>query len=249
MTATHSTPSFAYDPTYDAWQTYLDPSDPEYVPDSDTGRPIEIYGVGFRNGYAPPLSFGGPSAGPPDFEEGERFCETCSPPTVSGPTDRNVYPLGFGTPDPEDDVSNNVVRYLPLTGGGFDTTPWAVGTSTSGLAPGDPVPTGTLNASAGETFEFVIDGSDPDVDAYLRESLDAGVLEFTIVSMHSAEQGQSTANPSFYTKESADSAAIPPSVEITFHLPEPGAGLGLAVGGLALAALHRRRRPLTSEVA
>ena len=65
--------------------------------------------------------------------------------------------------------------------------------STSGLAPGDPVPTGTLNASAGETFEFVIDGSDPDVDAYLRESLDAGVLEFTIVSMHSAEQGQSTA--------------------------------------------------------
>ncbi len=120
---------------------------------------------------------------------------------------RNVFPWAPGVPDPEGDVANHVVRLPPLTGGGF--TPFAVGQSTSGLAPGDPVPQGSSGATAGETFEFVVDTSDPDVLAYLREGLDAGVLAFAVVSMHEPEEQQGGQNPDFYLTESADVAALP----------------------------------------
>jgi len=46
--------------------------DPSCVADADPGRPIELYGVGFRNGYAAPLAIGAPSvAGTPGLR-GER---------------------------------------------------------------------------------------------------------------------------------------------------------------------------------
>ena len=99
---------FSYDPTYDAWQTYLDPSHPSHVADGDAGRPIELYGVGFRNGYVGPLVIGAiTAAGPPNFEENERYCEGCG---AFGQAKRNIFPLDPGVPDPQGDVSNNVVR-------------------------------------------------------------------------------------------------------------------------------------------
>ena len=104
VTATHSSGVFAFDDTYDAWQTYLDPSDPDYVADSDTGRPIELYGIGLRNGYTD-LSLGALVVGTPDFEENESYGAT-----NEGQAIRNAYPLGFDIPDPEGDVSNNVLH-------------------------------------------------------------------------------------------------------------------------------------------
>src|SRR5688572_779872 len=130
--ATHFEGAFSYDPTYAAWQTYLDPPHPSHVADGDAGRPIELYGVGFRNGYVGPLVIGAiTAAGPPNFEENERYCEGCG---FMGQAKRNIFALDPGVPDPEGDVSNNVLRMSPLTGTGFNPSPWAIGKATSGLA-------------------------------------------------------------------------------------------------------------------
>lgn len=235
--ATHFQGVMDYDPTYDTWQTYLDAGDPSHVPDADPGRPLELYGVGFRNGYTS-LTTGVGAAGAPEFEENEAFCGGCAFTDVAA---RNVFPFDFGVPDPEGDVSNNVVRSAPLAGTGFDPIPWAIGLSTSGLAPGDPVPEGSFGTSAGETFEFTVDTSDPDILAYVQEGLDAGVLAFNIVSMHETAQMAGGSNPDFYMAETTDAAAIPPSMDVDVTvLPEPGAA-ALAAGVATLVLLGRRR--------
>ena len=41
---------FQYDPTFDAVTTSYLSTDLEYTPDQDPGKPIELFGVGFRNG-------------------------------------------------------------------------------------------------------------------------------------------------------------------------------------------------------
>ena len=240
VTASHFDGVFSYDPSYDSWRSYLPPSDPNYVADGDSGRPIELYGVGFRNGYVGPLVIGAISAaGPPNFEENERYCEGCG---ALGQAKRNIFPLDPGVPDPQGDVSNNVVRLAPLTGSGFDPSPWAIGKSTSGLAPGATVPQGEFSVHPGETFEFVLNLSDPDVLAYVRNGLNAGVLAFAITSMHDTAQQQGGTNPDFYTKENTDPAAKPPTIEIDVTLPEPGLGAGVACGLALLGALRRARR-------
>jgi hypothetical protein len=232
VTATHFQGDFVYDPTQDAWQTYLPPTHPLYVADSDAGRPLELFGVSVRNGYTLPLVVGatGP-AGPPGFEENERFCEGCG---FMGQAVRSAFPWDPGAADPEGDVSNNV-------GGGFDPFVWAIGESTSGLLPGAAVPQGVPGASAGETFEFEVDTSDPDVLAYVQESLDEGVLAFAITSMHETPMFSGGTNPSYYTSESADPAAIPPTVEVVVTVPEPGVVASLFAGSAAVVLLSRRR--------
>lgn len=200
---THSTGTFDYDPTYDAWQTYLDSGDPNHVADADSGRPLELYGVGFRGGYIR-ISTGPPNPGPPLFEEDDPFGGTL------GEDVRNVFALDFGVPDPEGDVSNNVAD-------GYDPTPWALGLSTSGLAPGDPVPQGVPGVSAGETFEFTVDLADPDVLAYVREGLADGVLAFSVVSLQETGMSGGT-NPSIYTSNNFDPAAVKPRIEIDVTL-------------------------------
>ena len=42
---------FVFDPTYDSALTYQT-NLPGSIPDSDPGRPVEMYGVGFRNGFS-----------------------------------------------------------------------------------------------------------------------------------------------------------------------------------------------------
>ncbi len=243
---THLTGAFDYDPTYDAWQTYLDPSHPDYVADSDAGRPIELYGVGLRSGYTH-IELGTGAAGPPDFEENESFCESC---TLGQPQfSRSAFPIDQYPPDPMDtdefDVTNNVevldASNVPLPVPGFDPEPWAIGLSTSGLGPGDPVPEGVKNVSAGETFEFTIDPTaDLHVREYLEDGLSNGVLAFAITSMHEVEQFVGTSRPNFATSESTDTATFKPSVEIEVTvLPEPR--YGLVAGAALLLALARRR--------
>jgi hypothetical protein len=234
----HFEGAFVYDPTYDAWQTYLDPGDPNYIADSDPGRPIELYGVGLRNGYTS-LVIGPLVSGPPNWEERDRYCEGgCG---GIGKTVRNAFPWDALAGDPLGDVSNNVTRPAPLTGSPFDPFPWALGTSTSGLDPGDPVPQGTFNTSPGETFEFDVELSDPDVLAYVRQGLNAGLLAFTISSLHDVEQMVGGTNPNFYTRESTDTAAVKPNMELVVFVPEPGFAAGLAASLGALGLLDRRR--------
>src|SRR5690606_34938609 len=42
---------FSYDPTPDPWQSIGTPTVPATIADEDPGRPLELFGAGFRNGF------------------------------------------------------------------------------------------------------------------------------------------------------------------------------------------------------
>jgi len=107
---------FSYDPTYDDVATYYDAADPDFMPDADTGRPVSLFGVGYRNGFDDAT-----------FVEGTAFGGNGS----TFRSVRNAFASDFES-SVRRDVSNNV-------DGRFNPTPFAVGT-TSGLNPGDLVP-------------------------------------------------------------------------------------------------------------
>lgn len=109
--------TFSYDPTPDPLATFGTPEAEATESDSDSGRPVELHGAGFRNGFTAAT-----------FEEG-------SPHGSSSPGTRNAYPLGFDETGAPRDVSSNVTE-------AFDSVPWALGV-TDGVEPGESVPSET----------------------------------------------------------------------------------------------------------
>jgi hypothetical protein len=147
----------AYDPTQDPWQSYLDPSDPEYIPDPDPGRPIEMFGAGFRNGWTAATFLEGSSYAPNGAQFGQNI--------------RNVYPVCFDPIGMPLDVSNNVQE-------GFDPHVWAIG-RIDGLQPGEDIPTLT-------DIVFEVDVHDPYIQQYLAEAMNEGHLRMVVTSLHTA---------------------------------------------------------------
>ena len=194
---------FVYDPTYDSYVTYFATNEPGYVADSDLGRPIELYGVGFRNGFttatfAEDSFFGvlGPIAG-----------ETISIGT------RNAYAMNFDTNGLPIDIANHVgQRNAGWTNAPFEVRPWAVGTTTN-VVPGGEMPDGGTM-----TFDVALD--DPLVVGYLQRALDEGRLRLMVSSLSPAGQstpggtgaGGSGAYPWWATKEKP--LYDPPKLEI-----------------------------------
>ena len=185
---TISNSGIEYDPTQDAWETYDSSTG---ISDEDLGRPMELFGTGFRGGYDA-LSFG---------ENG-----------VYGPFSkrtRNAYALSYNESGNAIDVSNSV-------GEGFDPLCFAVGTNTD-LEPGQAMVSETV-------LTFDVDISNADIQAYLQESLNMGIVSFTLTSLHGAENPGlkgGTAYPNFHLKESpavefgfADAAQLYIEVEI-----------------------------------
>jgi len=227
VTATHSTGAFTYDPTFDPYQSHLDGADPEFVADADAGRPVEIYGASTRNGYVG-FAFDGGTTAPPFYNEGSFFA--FADPTL--PKVRNAFPF-----DPSvGDVANVVDDRL------FAVEPWAVG-QVAGLSAGDTVEEGIPGISAGSTFSFDLDLSRPDVLGYLTDGLEAGGLFFSIVSLTTTSQAN-PANPNFFTSNSFDPAAIPPTLMIDVDvvpIPEPSTMILGVLGGVAFLAVAVRR--------
>jgi len=190
--------NFLFDPTYDSYRTYLDPADPEYLPDEDAGRPLIISGAGYRNQFVEEPF---PENGPFDNIAGE------------APRTRNVYPITYIAPGMAVDISNNVEDR-------FDVTPFAVA-QIPGLLPGDPVPNRT-------DMEFVIDAEDPSIQAYLRAALQRGRLDLVISSLHFSEVFGSNTYPTLYMKENfaVPTSASPARLELTVQIgdqpPLPG---------------------------
>lgn len=152
---------FAYDPTADTWKNVIVDTDPDYAPDADAGRPVELFPVGYRGGFdATTFTGTSPFGGTPvvDPAEGARY----------------AFAANFLSDGTAVDVSNHVRE-------SYDPDSLAIGTAD--LTPGTPVPVDT-------TFTFTIDASDPASAAYLRRSLDAGVLVFSISSLHPATGGE-----------------------------------------------------------
>ena len=162
--------AFVYDPTYDSFRTYLT-NQPGYLPDTDPGRPVELYGAAFRKGFTGPTFTENSSYGPLGPIAGGN---------ISIGT-RNVYPVMFGTDGEPLDVSNNVGQHNEAwTDAPFEARPWAVGRTLNAVA-GELVPEGSK-------FTFDIDLADPLVVAYLQRALDGGWLPLVVDSLSPAVQ-------------------------------------------------------------
>lgn len=163
-----------YDPTHDALATYFATNNPARVEDADDGRPIELFGVAFRNGY-----------GNTNFLQ-------CSPVGNGGTGSNNVFAISWTTNGTSRDVGNNVGKtnavYAP-----FETWPFAVA-QTAAAAPGE-----TLNPDDHLTFDLNL--SDPFLMGYLRHGLQKGRLNLMVSSLHqSSGQFGSEPYPAFATR-------------------------------------------------
>ncbi len=179
---------FAYDATQDELASYFLSDDPEYVADTTAGRPIELYATGYRNGFT--------------IENWEETSEFGGPPIVI-PAEgaRNAFAAFYSGADDVVDLSRQVRERI-------ESTPLAIG-QTTGVAVGELVPAETV-------FTFDVDTCAPGSTAFFDASFDAGKVNLTVTSMHSAELG-STEFPAFFTKENALSPILgyAPRLEIT----------------------------------
>lgn len=213
--------AFEYDPTYDSFASYINPA-----ADTDTGRPVELYGVGLRNGFVFP-TFGPPAPGPIAFEEAEAF--VFGNPAEEGVrnafmTDGVAEGMGFR------DVSNNVAE-------GFDLEPWAVG-SIADLEAGATVPMNSI-------MSFEVDLTNPNVASYVNRGVSSGGLFFTIASMHTSTQGSQAGIPSFFLGDPnlPDVELAVAQVSIDYQVvPEPSAAFVLVSGLVGALFLRRRGR-------
>jgi hypothetical protein len=176
---------FAYDPTFDLLGSYTGS-----VADSDSGRPMELYGVGYRSGWTRST-----------FNEDSPF-QTEPSSSIENPKGdwnrkRNAFALDFSAGGMPRDVSNNVEEQ-------FEVNPWAVADAPGfidlsgnyfefSLTPGSAVPEGTV-------FRFRVNLTNPHVVAYLQDSLNTGRLHLMVSSLYGTAQ-ESTDIPRFYTKD------------------------------------------------
>ena len=167
--------SFVLDPTTDGPATYLPTNHPDLVPDPDPGRPVELFGAGYRNGFTV-----------------DSFLED-SPFGSAAIGERNAFAAGYDAAGRLVDVGNSVGK----TNAAFPTfaaTPFAVGASSS-LAPGDLVPAGTV-------IDFELNLADPLVTQYLQEACHTGQLRLVLTSLQTSGFGGQPAWSEFHTQES-----------------------------------------------
>lgn len=160
----------AYDPTDDDVSTY--PLVGRPATDPTPGRPITLFGMGFRNGYTH-LEFGPtPIQGPPGFgRSGEGYASGM----IFGQNIRHVYPIDFDESGNPRDVSSNLDE--PNQGANaFNVTPFAIGTTTD-RNPGDII-------QIGDRFTFEIDITNPHILEYLQQGLAQGQLAFVLATLH-----------------------------------------------------------------
>ncbi len=178
--------SFLNDSTADAFETYLNTNDLAYVPDVDPGRPVELFGAGFRNGFTVET-----------FEEASPFGS-------ERPGERNAFAAGFNEHGELVDVGNNLGKtnesFLP-----FPSRPFGIGVIDR-VMPGEPVP-------AGSTVTFSLQLDDPMVRGYVQEALSTGRLRLMVTWLGESEGlGGGPNYPDFATKENL--IFDPPSLEI-----------------------------------
>ena len=187
LTMAPGTGEIVYDNSYDVVDELIEGTD-------DPGRPIELYGIGFRNDYDNPyekLGFGPVDYAAPEFEEGTSLYSS-----DTGAYD--LFPLG-------DDGAGNLTDVFNSPTGGYragedeqvpawDTIPWAIGV-VSDLNPGATVPYES-------DYVFDVDLSVPNVLDYLQQSLADGGVGFFVSSLHQpAGHTGTVAYPQWYLKE------------------------------------------------
>ncbi len=195
---------FEYDPTPDPVAASYDPTDPEFVADSDIGKPIELFPVGYRNGLTAAT-----------FTESTPFSTQPTFPPQEGI--RSAFAAAVDDDGVATDLSRQVRQHTAAE-------PIAVGQA-DGLAPGALVPQGT-------ELWFDIDVGNEATRRYLSRGLNAGRLMLMATSLHPASGGPGGGGgvvyPAFYTKENALSPILgyTPSFELVVEV-YPGADFDL----------------------
>ena len=190
--ATGERVTFLYDPTFDSYRTHLPATAPDHQADADNGRPVEVFGVAFRNGFD--------AAG---YLEDSPFgvVGAFTSNNISIGT-RNAFAAVFDARGQWLDVANHVGQSnVSWTLPPFEARPWAVG-RTVGVTPGESVPVGSV-------FTFDLDVSDPLIAGHLARSLASGRLSLMVSSLSPAKQvtpggtglGGSGAYPQWSTRE------------------------------------------------
>jgi len=165
---------FTYDPTQDDFRTYFETNNPVRLPDADAGRPIELFGAAFRNGF-----------------DATNF-DQCSPFGSGATGERNAFAVGWSTNGALVDVGNNVGKTNEAYPR-FEVAPFAIGRTTN-VAPGQLVPPGAR-------IFFDLNLEDAFVLSYLQSGLEAGRLRFAVTSLHeNGGQLGSPAYPDFATR-------------------------------------------------
>lgn len=165
---------FVYDPTQDDFRTYFATNHPSYLPDHDEGRPMELFGAGFRNGF-----------------DAASF-DACAPFGTNTPGGRNAFAAGWSARGALVDVSNNVGKTNEAFPS-FEVAPFAIGRTTNAV-PGQLVPAGTK-------VIFDLNLADPFVLAYVRDGLNGGRLRYMASSLHGGgSQFGSPGYPDFATR-------------------------------------------------
>ena len=182
------------DTTYDVWQTYLPDGARGGIPDSDPGRPIEIFPAGFRFDFTRTT-----------WEEGTTF-------SVTGPfgtNNRTVFTAGFNGKGALVDVSSNVNDQVDVSSLAIATFP--------GVEVGETPPEGAV-----ATFD--IDLSDERTRAWVSESLDEGRIVFAISSLIFASQGDGVLTQFYLRENPLVEAGVRDSARLTMSgtVGEPG---------------------------
>jgi len=183
----------------------------------DAGRPVELYGAGYRNGFTAlrVTETTGFSFGDPAIE-----------------STRNIFATDHASGTARD-VSNNFRD-------AFDAAPFAIGQ----IAPADLNPDGTIKE--GVVMTFTLNLANPDVLSYLQAALNAGRINLLATSLHPAAQGGPANRPEFDTKEMG-LAGTPAALSLQVSVvPEPCAA-SLAILGAAFIAGWRQRRVLLGK--
>lgn len=160
-------------------------------------KPIELFGVGFREGYE------GFALG--DDQSGLRFSESTFVHSGAG-VSYVAYPTVGDGSGGYHDVSNNLTGGFSATAPGntttpFEAVPWAIGDT--GQSNGTMIANDT-------TFTFDINLTQPGVLNYVQQSLSEGAIGFFISSVHpAAQQGApgGGAYPQWYSKEAVGAFA------------------------------------------
>lgn len=212
------TSTFRYDPTQDSYTTYTSPTD------ADAGRPVELYGIGLRNGYTG-LTLTGPNNSTPNWA----FKSNFGPAGPDAAGVRSAYALGSNG-SALVDVSNSVGANG--LNAGFDPVALAIG-QIAGQTPGTLVPDG-------KKMTFNLLASNPLYKAYLQSALNTGILGLAITSLESGVQGEAPTYPLFDSINTL--GGVPAKLTIDYTIvPEPSSVV-LAIVGLAAAVPLARRR-------
>jgi len=205
-----------YDPTYDLRSTY-DLSSGAPINGDDPGRPVELYGAGYRNGFTATSVLENTAYAPP------------GDPTAEGV--RNIFATDFAVG--ARDVSNNIRD-------AFDPVPFAIGH----VAPGDLNADGTMKGDI--DLIFALNLLNPNVVSYLQSALDQGRVNLLATSLHQASQGGPATRPEFDAKE-LGLAGVPGRFELQVTVvPEPNTA-GLLIAGASLFACWRNRRTILGQ--